>query len=114
MSLARRCGPAGVSSRTVSNVVNGYARVTEHTRVRVQLAVEELGYRPNVLARNLAQGRSGQLAVVGLAASAGGVRISALRTGTGDRRDLLEGPRRVVVERVDRPREHGAVAVLAL
>jgi LacI family repressor for deo operon, udp, cdd, tsx, nupC, and nupG len=55
---------AGVSSRTVSNVVNGYARVTERTRIRVQRAVDELGYRPNVLARNLAQGRSGQIAVV--------------------------------------------------
>ncbi|MBW6436134.1 LacI family transcriptional regulator [Actinoplanes hulinensis] len=55
---------AGVSSRTVSNVVNGYANVTERTRERVQRAVEELGYRPNVLARNLAQGRSGQIAVV--------------------------------------------------
>jgi LacI family transcriptional regulator, repressor for deo operon, udp, cdd, tsx, nupC, and nupG len=55
---------AGVSSRTVSNVVNGYANVTEHTRARVERAVEQLGYRPNVLARNLAQGRSGQIAVV--------------------------------------------------
>nr|WP_317985208.1 LacI family DNA-binding transcriptional regulator [Micromonospora craniellae] len=55
---------AGVSSRTVSNVVNGYANVTDHTRARVMQAVEELGYRPNVLARNLAQGRSGQIAVV--------------------------------------------------
>ncbi|MBG0560084.1 LacI family DNA-binding transcriptional regulator [Actinoplanes aureus] len=55
---------AGVSSRTVSNVVNGYANVTERTRVRVERAVKELGYRPNVLARNLAQGRSGQIALV--------------------------------------------------
>ncbi|SDT78285.1 LacI family DNA-binding transcriptional regulator [Actinoplanes derwentensis] len=55
---------AGVSSRTVSNVVNGYANVTERTRERVQRAVDELGYRPNVLARNLAQGKSGQIAVV--------------------------------------------------
>ncbi|MER6125587.1 LacI family DNA-binding transcriptional regulator [Streptomyces sp. NPDC001795] len=55
---------AGVSSRTVSNVVNGYAPVSEATRARVQQAVDELGYRPNVLARNLAAGRSGQIAVV--------------------------------------------------
>ncbi|MFF3501527.1 LacI family DNA-binding transcriptional regulator [Streptomyces sp. NPDC003247] len=55
---------AGVSSRTVSNVVNGYAPVAEGTRARVQQAVDELGYRPNVLARNLAAGRSGQIAVV--------------------------------------------------
>ena len=55
---------AGVSPRTVSNVVNGYAPVTEATRAKVQSALDELGYRPNVLARNLAVGRSGQLAVV--------------------------------------------------
>jgi DNA-binding LacI/PurR family transcriptional regulator len=45
-------------------VVNGYAPVTEKTRQRVQQAVDELGYRPNVLARHLARGRSGQIAVV--------------------------------------------------
>jgi LacI family repressor for deo operon, udp, cdd, tsx, nupC, and nupG len=55
---------AGVSPRTVSNVVNGYARVTESTREKVERAIAELGYRPNVLARNLATGRSGQIVVV--------------------------------------------------
>ncbi|MGM1061332.1 LacI family DNA-binding transcriptional regulator [Saccharothrix sp. Mg75] len=55
---------AGVSPRTVSNVVNGYARVTDRTREKVERAIAELGYRPNVLARNLVYGRSGQLAVV--------------------------------------------------
>jgi DNA-binding LacI/PurR family transcriptional regulator len=55
---------AGVSPRTVSNVVNGYARVTDATRQKVELAIAELGYRPNVLARNLATGRSGQIVVV--------------------------------------------------
>ncbi|GAB2794921.1 LacI family DNA-binding transcriptional regulator [Amycolatopsis magusensis] len=55
---------AGVSARTVSNVVNGYARVTEHTRQKVERALLEVNYRPNVLARNLARGRSGQIAVV--------------------------------------------------
>lgn len=55
---------AGVSIRTVSNVVNGYARVSEQKRTLVQQAVEELGYRPNVLARNLKNGRSGLLALI--------------------------------------------------
>ena len=55
---------AGVSIRTVSNVVNGYAPVAEHTRQRVEAAVAELGYRPNLLARNLKRGRSGVLALV--------------------------------------------------
>ena len=55
---------AGVSPRTVSNVVNGYARVTDVTRAKVEHAIAQLGYRPNVLARNLATGRSGQIVVV--------------------------------------------------
>lgn len=55
---------AGVSPRTVSNVVNGYARVTDATREKVERAIAQLGYRPNVLARNLATGRSGQILVV--------------------------------------------------
>jgi LacI family repressor for deo operon, udp, cdd, tsx, nupC, and nupG len=55
---------AGVSPRTVSNVVNGYARVTDGTREKVERAIAELGYRPNVLARHLATGRSGQIVVV--------------------------------------------------
>ncbi|RZS91543.1 LacI family transcriptional regulator [Motilibacter rhizosphaerae] len=55
---------AGVSPRTVSNVVGGYAAVTPATRAKVEAAIAELGYRPNVLARNLAYGRTGQIAVV--------------------------------------------------
>ncbi|WP_433462180.1 LacI family DNA-binding transcriptional regulator [Spirillospora sp. CA-128828] len=64
VTLSDVAARAGVSSRTVSNVVNGYAPVAEATRARVQKAVDELGYRPNVLARNLAAGRSGQIAFV--------------------------------------------------
>jgi LacI family transcriptional regulator, repressor for deo operon, udp, cdd, tsx, nupC, and nupG len=55
---------AGVSIRTVSNVVNGYARVSAPKRQRVEQAVAELGYRPNVLARNLKRGRSGLIALI--------------------------------------------------
>lgn len=55
---------AGVSIRTVSNVVNGYAHVAAETRARVEAAVAELDYRPNLLARNLKRGRSGVLALV--------------------------------------------------
>jgi LacI family transcriptional regulator, repressor for deo operon, udp, cdd, tsx, nupC, and nupG len=55
---------AGVSVRTVSNVVNGYAPVSAEKTARVQAAVDALGYRPNLLARNLKQGRSRILALV--------------------------------------------------
>ncbi|WP_210769199.1 LacI family DNA-binding transcriptional regulator [Occultella kanbiaonis] len=55
---------AGVSMKTVSNVINGYAHVSESTRTRVLAAIEEVGYRPNLSARNLARGRSGVIALV--------------------------------------------------
>jgi DNA-binding LacI/PurR family transcriptional regulator len=59
---------AGVSMRTVSNVVRGTGRASASTRARVQRAVDELGYRPNAAARGLRTGRSGvlSLAVPGL------------------------------------------------
>lgn len=55
---------AGVSPRTVSNVVSGSGSVAPDTRRRVQEAIEELGYRPNLAARTLRAGRTG---VIGLA-----------------------------------------------
>lgn len=54
---------AGVSVKTVSNVVNDYPFVRPATRARVQIAIEELGYRPNMTARNLRSGRSGLIAL---------------------------------------------------
>lgn len=55
---------AGVSMKTVSNVINGYAYVSDGTRDRVLAAIENTGYRPNLSARNLARGRSGFIALV--------------------------------------------------
>ncbi|MFD8567201.1 LacI family DNA-binding transcriptional regulator [Streptomyces sp. NPDC059639] len=54
---------AGVSTKTVSNVVNGYVHVRDSTRTRVQQAIDELGYRPNLRGRNLATGRTGMIAL---------------------------------------------------
>ncbi|WP_250029402.1 LacI family DNA-binding transcriptional regulator [Paractinoplanes maris] len=55
---------AGVSVRTVSNVVSGFALVAPETRERVQRVIDELGYRPNAAARHLRGGRSGLVALV--------------------------------------------------
>ncbi|TXN29520.1 LacI family transcriptional regulator [Lacisediminihabitans profunda] len=55
---------AGVSVRTVSNVVNGYAHVAEATRARVLQAIADLDYRPSELARSLKRGRSGLIGLV--------------------------------------------------
>lgn len=55
---------ANVSTKTVSNVLNGHpTKATEETRARVLEAVDLLGYRLNVTARNLRQGRTGQISL---------------------------------------------------
>jgi DNA-binding LacI/PurR family transcriptional regulator len=54
---------AGVSVKTVSNVVNGYVHVAPETRARVQAVIDETGYRPNMTARNLRSGRTGVIAL---------------------------------------------------
>ena len=45
---------AGVGIATVSRVINGSSRVAEPTRLAVQRAMAELGFRPNHAARQLA------------------------------------------------------------
>ena len=51
---------AGVSTTTVSFVINDVpdTNISAETRERVQKAVRELGYRPNVMARTLRSNRS--------------------------------------------------------
>jgi DNA-binding LacI/PurR family transcriptional regulator len=49
---------AGVSHQTVSRVLNSHPNVRQLTRIRVQAAITELGYRPNQPARLLATGTS--------------------------------------------------------
>lgn len=51
--VARR---AGVTKATVSNVVRGRSVVSAQTRAKVEAAIAELGYRPNLVARGLATG----------------------------------------------------------
>jgi LacI family transcriptional regulator len=48
---------AGVSTATVSRVVHGQDRVREATRIRVQQAIEELGYVPDGAAQSLSRRR---------------------------------------------------------
>lgn len=55
---------AGVSVKTVSNVVNGYAFVKAENRRRVEEALAVTGYRPNLGARNLRRGRTGFIALM--------------------------------------------------
>ncbi|NED98899.1 LacI family DNA-binding transcriptional regulator [Phytoactinopolyspora halotolerans] len=55
---------AGVSRATVSRVMNGNPRVAPELAQRVRLAAEELGYAPSPVARSLALGRTGIIAML--------------------------------------------------
>lgn len=50
---------AGVSPKTVSNVVNNFEFVSGSTREKVTRTINKLGYKVNVSARNLRLGRNG-------------------------------------------------------
>ena len=55
---------AGVSSATVSRVLNGSDKVRAKTREKVLAAMRELEYRPNPMARSLATNRSNCVGVI--------------------------------------------------
>ena len=54
---------AGVSQRTVSNVVNNFPHISPTTRRAVEDAIRQLGYRPNIAAQRLRQGQTHTLAL---------------------------------------------------
>lgn len=51
----------GVHPMTVSRALSGSGRISEATRENVRRTAEELGYRPNPVARNLRQGHNPKL-----------------------------------------------------
>jgi LacI family transcriptional regulator len=55
---------AGVSTKTVSRVINHQGEISAETRARVQSVIDQLGYRPNILARSLVRQYSQLLGVV--------------------------------------------------
>jgi DNA-binding LacI/PurR family transcriptional regulator len=55
---------ANVALSTVSYAINGTRPISEETRQRIFAAMEELGYRPNAMARGLASKRSRILALL--------------------------------------------------
>jgi LacI family transcriptional regulator len=59
--VARR---AGVSHQTVSRVINGSEGVLPETRTLVETAIEQMGYRPNAIARSMARGTTHTLACI--------------------------------------------------
>jgi LacI family transcriptional regulator len=61
VDVARR---AGVSTMTVSRVINESGYTSQATRARVNVAIAELGYMPNSLARQLRSKRTRTIALV--------------------------------------------------
>ncbi len=55
---------AGVSSATVSRVLNGHASVNAEARERVLAAALDLGFRPNRMAQGLRRGRGNSIALL--------------------------------------------------
>ncbi len=55
---------AGVSKTTVSHVINETRFDEEETKQRVLQAIEELGYRPSVVARSLTTNRTQTVGVI--------------------------------------------------
>jgi DNA-binding LacI/PurR family transcriptional regulator len=82
--VARR---AGVSKSLVSLVLRGSSSVSPERRAAVQDAIEELGYRPNGIARSLASRRTNAI----------GVLIDDLRNGW--HADLVDGLNSVLATR---------------
>lgn len=57
---------AGVSFTTVSHVINNTRPVSPETRERVEAAIKELGYSPNILARALRKGETKTVGVISI------------------------------------------------
>jgi len=64
MNLDAVAQKAGVSTSTVSRVLNNLEIVKTSTRSRVLKAAEELNYHPNLHARSLARGKSRILGII--------------------------------------------------
>jgi DNA-binding LacI/PurR family transcriptional regulator len=107
---------AGVSIKTVSNVINDYPYIRAETKERVLEAIATLGYRPNLSARGLRSGRTGVISLiipdlrnayfaelaaeVMSAAEAQGLSVIIEQSG-GDRErelGLLRGPRTSMID----------------
>lgn len=61
LDVSKKCG---LSTVTVSRVINGSGHVKELNRQKVLDAIQALGYTPNAAARSLVMGRTGLIGVV--------------------------------------------------
>jgi LacI family gluconate utilization system Gnt-I transcriptional repressor len=64
VKLSDVAAEAGVAPMTVSRVINTPDRVSAHTAARVRVAIEKLGYVPNLVAGGLSSRRSRMVAAI--------------------------------------------------
>jgi DNA-binding LacI/PurR family transcriptional regulator len=64
VTISQVAKEAGVSSQTVSRVINNRQEISPETRQHVQDIIKRLGYRPNAIARSLSRQRSHTLGIV--------------------------------------------------
>jgi DNA-binding LacI/PurR family transcriptional regulator len=63
-TIAKVAERAGVSRTTVSHAINHADRVSKNLRERVQAAIDDLGYVPNLQAQSLRTGRTNMVAIL--------------------------------------------------
>lgn len=110
---------AGVSQKTVSRVVNGAGDVHEATRLAVQRAIDQLGYRPNVAARTLVSRRSQLIGVATVSepvyttfSNIIGVERAARHAGYATVVSTTSDPLGGVAQAVEELLEHGVDGVI--
>jgi LacI family transcriptional regulator len=107
VTISQVAREAGVSSQTVSRVINNRQEITPATRQHVQDVIKRLGYQPNAIARSLSQRRSHTLGVVasgleyyGPSHSLIGVEQGANQQGFSILLNLLHQPENENVEQI--------------
>lgn len=91
IGLRRVAAVAGVSTATVSRVVNRPESVSEELRTRVNLVIEQLGWVPNAAARALSSNRTGAIGAIFPALALGDFAraIDAMQDALAARNHLL-------------------------
>jgi LacI family transcriptional regulator len=107
LDVAKR---ANVALSTVSYALNGTRPISEETRQRIFVAMEELGYRPHALARGLASGRSRVVGV--LVPDLGTGYIGEIIRGIDDELDLAHYDLMLYTTHRREAKESGYVATL--
>jgi LacI family transcriptional regulator len=107
LDVAKR---ANVALSTVSYALNGTRPISEETRQRIFVAMEELGYRPHALARGLASGRSRVVGV--LVPDLGTGYIGEIMRGIDDELDLAHYDMMLYTTHRREAKESGYVATL--